>query len=292
MEFNDNARLDSSQVQGGGGGGAGGKIAVGGIGGLVVLLLALFLGIDPSSILGAGEQPTTTTTGTSNPYTTCTQGSDIRKNQECRWVAYANTINGYWATVVDGYQPATTKTFTGQISTGCGTATSAVGPFYCPADRTVYLDTSFFAELTSRFGAQGGQAAEFYVIAHEYGHHIQNLVGTMDKVQQAGQQSGPTSPSVRLELQADCYGGAALKHSTDDPNSPVKSFTQDDLNRALDAAQAVGDDRIQQRSAGRVDRESWTHGSSANRKYWLGTGFSTGQPNQCRTFDANAPQIG
>lgn len=291
MEFNDNASLNPGDVLSGGGGGGGGKIAVGGIGGVIVLLICLVLGINPGNVLG-GDSDTSSQQSDTGALAQCTTGASIQQNRDCRFVAYANSVNDYWSGAMKGYTRVKTQMYSGSANTGCGQADSSVGPFYCPQDKLIWLDESFFDELQSKFGAKGGDAAEFYVLAHETGHHVQDLLGTLDKVQQAGNQTGPTSPSVRLELQADCYGGVALKHSVDNPNGPIKSLTQDDLNRAIDTAQAVGDDRIQQRMQGRVDRESWTHGSSANRKYWLAVGFNSGDPNKCTTFDQNAPQVG
>lgn len=286
MEYNDNAQLDPSLVaptSGGGMGGRGGGIAVGGIGGIIVLLLSLVLAVNPGSILGnaTDQQPQP------QNQTQCRTGADIKRNRDCRFQAFMTSLNSYWTKALPGHQSATMQPFVGRVNTGCGAATSEVGPFYCPADQKIYLDTSFFDELKSRFGAQGGDAAEAYVVAHEYGHHIQNETGTMARAQQ-DRSTGPDSASVRLELQADCYGGVWLRHATDDPNGPIKSISQDDLNRAVDAAQAVGDDRIQERATGRVDRESWTHGSAEMRKYWLAQGYNSGDPRQCDTFAANA----
>ena len=147
-----------------------------------------------------------------------------------------------------------------------------MGPFYCPADTTVYLDVEFFDQLTGQLGAKGGDAAEAYVFAHEFGHHIQNLTGTMRKVQGSGQGTGPSRP-VRLELQADCYAGVWFKHATADPYSPICEVSEMTC-RAVDAAAAVGDDRIQEKSRGQVTPESWTHGSAAMRQKWLGHGFT------------------
>ncbi len=273
---------------GGGGRGNGGKIALGGGGGLIVLVLALLFGINPGDILG-GQSAGPEQTSASSPFAQCTRGADINNDRSCRFVAYTNSIQSYWAGAYDGYQKIQVIPFTGQVSTACGTASSAVGPFYCPGDTTVYLDTGFFDELTSKLGAKGGDAAEAYVFAHEFGHHIQNLTGVMGKVQSQGAgQTGPKSGGVRLELQADCYAGVWMNHATKDPNSPIESLTQDDLNRAIDAAAAVGDDRIQERMQGQVNPESWTHGSAANRQKWLNIGFTTGDPNKCDTFASGA----
>lgn len=287
MKYRDNAQLDPSQM--GGSRGGGGKIAIGGGAGVIVLLLALFLGINPGDLMGGTSSPQAEPSGTAAaPYQQCTKGADVSRDRECRFVAYTNSIQSYWAGAYDGYQKIQVVPFTGQVSTACGTATSAVGPFYCPGDTTVYLDTGFFDELTSKLGAKGGDSAEAYVFAHEFGHHIQNLTGVMQKVQSQGQQTGPKSGGVRLELQADCYAGVWMNHTTKDPNSPIESLTQDDLNRAVDAAAAVGDDRIQERMQGQVNPESWTHGSAANRQKWLQTGFESGDPNTCDTFAAGA----
>jgi predicted metalloprotease len=289
VKYRDNAQLDPSQM-GGSRGGNGGKIALGGGAGLIVLVLALFLGINPGDLMGGTAGPEAEPGSTAAaPYQQCTKGADISRDRECRFVAYTNSIQSYWAGAYDGYQKIQVVPFTGQVSTACGTASSAVGPFYCPGDTTVYLDTGFFDELTNKLGAKGGDAAEAYVFAHEFGHHIQNLTGVMGKVQSQGAgQTGPKSGGVRLELQADCYAGVWMNHATKDPNSPIESLTQDDLNRAIDAAAAVGDDRIQERMQGQVNPESWTHGSAANRQKWLNIGFTTGDPNKCDTFASGA----
>lgn len=280
MQYRESANLDNSQVTSSSGG-AGGKLAVGGVGGLVIIVLAMFLGFDPSALLAGTETGPQQNT---DSYAECRTGADIEANRDCRFVAYTNSIQGYWSKALPGYQPTKTHIFTGSVSTACGTATSAVGPFYCPADRVVYLDTGFFNQLTRELGAKGGDAAEAYVIAHEYGHHISNLTGVLDRVQQAGNQTGPNSPQVKLELQADCYAGVWLANAARDVRSPIASISSDDVLRAADAARAVGDDRIQEQATGRVDRESWTHGSAAQRETWLAKGFKTGDPNQCNTF--------
>ena len=280
MQYRSGARLDPSQM--GSGGSRGRGLAVGGGAGIVIVILALVFGFDPGMLLGgAGEQAPQT----DDQYAECRNGADVEANRECRYVAYTNSIQAFWATQLDSYQETRTVTFTGQVATACGTATSAVGPFYCPADQTVYLDTGFFDQmLEGQLGAVGGDAAEAYVIGHEYGHHISNLIGSLDKVQSAGQQTGPSSPQVRLELQADCFAGVWLANAAEDPASPIEAITKDDLDRAVDAARAVGDDRIQQSATGEVSPESWTHGSSEQRQYWLNRGYSSGNPDQCDTF--------
>jgi predicted metalloprotease len=287
VQYNENARLDPSQMGSGGGRGRGTTVALGG-GGILVLLIALLFGLNPGDLLGGGTAPAGTGNAP-NPYAQCTQGSDIAKDRDCRFVAYTNSIQAYWAKAYSGYQQTQTVIFQGQEATGCGTATAQVGPFYCPADKIVYLDDSFFDDmLKGQLGAKGGDAAEAYVIAHEYGHHISDLTGALAKAQSAGNSTGPKSAQVRLELQADCYAGAWLANASADPNSPIKALTPDDVTRAVDAALAVGDDRIQLKSTGSVSPESWTHGSSAMRKKWLAKGFNSGDPRQCDTFAAGA----
>ncbi len=293
MEFRDNARIDQSRVRYGGGSGGGGRrpgrgVAVGGgLGGLVLLVLALVfgpqLGIDPTSMLGgdtgSGGQPAGEVQGAPE----CRTGADIDRDPECRWPAYVTAIDGYWEQEVQGYRTATTELYSGGISTACGNANSQMGPFYCPGDQKVYIDTEFVGLLLNQLGAQGGNAAEAYIVAHEYGHHVQQLTGQMQRGRQ-GSQKGAKSGSVRLELQADCYAGVWFHDTQQDPESVIESVSKDDLNRILDAARAVGDDHIQQQSMGEVVQEDWTHGSSEMRQRWLQKGFSTGDPAACDTF--------
>ena len=286
MKYNDRASLDPSQM-GGGGRRPSPTVALGGgVGAIVVIVIALLFGVDPSQFL----QGNTAGPGTGQPtaFAQCTRGSDISADRGCRFVAYTNSIQDYWTDAAQDYQAIQVNTFQGSTSTACGRATSAVGPFYCPADTSVYLDLGFFDQLTGQLGAQGGDAAEAYVLAHEFGHHIQHLTGTMARVQGGSQAAGPKSPGVRLELQADCYAGAWFAHATKDPDSPITEISRDDLARAVDAAAAVGDDRIQEKVQGQVTPESWTHGSAANRQKWLLQGFQSGDPDSCDTFAAGA----
>ena len=179
--------------------------------------------------------------------------------------------------------------FSGAVQTACGAADSGTGPFYCPGDRLVYVDLSFFDELRTRFGAEGGSFVNAYVLAHEYGHHVQDLLGTTEQVR-AG-VTGPDSGSVRLELQADCYAGTWANHATtvpDESGAPlIAEITADDVERALDTAGRIGDDFIQTTLGdGTADPGSYTHGTSEQRRRWFSTGYETGDPAQCDTFAA------
>ena len=180
----------------------------------------LSLGADPSNNFGGA------TGANSELANECRTGEDANQSQDCRIVGVVNSVQDYWSGTVRGYTEAPTTFFTGQVNTGCGTASSAVGPFYCPADNSVYIDLGFYDELESQFGARGGPFAEAYVIAHEYGHHVQNLLGTNARAQQ-DRSTGPTSASVRLELQADCYAGVWAAHAVD--TGYIEQLTDDDI---------------------------------------------------------------
>lgn len=296
MKFNRRARLDTSQISDRRRMGRGGTIAAGGgIGAIAILLLAMCTGANPASLLGDDtNQLQAEPGGIDNLETECQTGADIDENPDCRFVLYVNSIQDYWqdefARRGATYPMAVTTFFTGSVTTGCGTASAQVGPFYCPADRGVYLDLGFFDELRTRFGASGGAFGEAYVLAHEYGHHIQNLTGQMQQVQPG---SGPTSDAVRLELQADCYAGVwtsrALSTDTEDGQPLITEVSQQDIQDGLDAAQVVGDDYIQERFQGTVSPESWTHGSSEQRQRWFSTGLESGRLESCDTFSTNQP---
>jgi predicted metalloprotease len=181
------------------------------------------------------------------------------------------------------YTPPNLVLFRTQTNSACGGANSQVGPHYCPLDETIYLDETFFDVLTERFGAEGGDVAEAYVIAHEVAHHVQNELNIMDEVQtrqqSAGSQEEANQYSVALELQADCFAGVWANSIKD-----LGVFLPGEINEAIDAAESVGDDRIQQAVQGRVSPESWTHGSSQQRKDWFNIGYETGDPSRCDTF--------
>jgi predicted metalloprotease len=288
MSFNEESKLDPSQVEDRRGRGVGPAVAVGGGGlGLVALVVALLLGIDPSSLGTSGPPPSASTSipdSTSSLEEECRTGADANARADCRVVGFVNSIQSYWTAEFarrgEQYIPAKLVLFTGATQAGCGYASSAVGPFYCPEDQQVYIDLSFFQELSARFGAQGGSFAEAYVVAHEYGHHIQNLTGVLD-ASAGARDSGPMSGAVLTELQADCLAGVWINNATD--TGYLKEVTDEEIAQSLDAAAAVGDDRIQQQSQGYVSPESWTHGSSEERQMALKEGVQTGDVATCST---------
>jgi predicted metalloprotease len=283
VDFEDDAQLDASQVEDARGMPVGGMAIGGSAIGLVSLIAAVIFGINPGHLLrgnggGTGAPPP-------NSVSKCHTGADADQSQDCRIVGVVNSVQAYWkrefADSGRTYSLARTRLFSGATSTACGQATSEVGPFYCPGDKRVYLDLGFFQELHDKFGAKGGPFAEAYVVAHEYGHHVQDMLGTMRKV--GNDRQGATSGSVRLELQADCYAGVWAKHAVS-TGFFSKPFTSVDIADALDAAGSVGDDRIQKRARGRADPESFTHGTAAQRQHWFSTGYASGGPSRCDTF--------
>ncbi|MEU0564120.1 neutral zinc metallopeptidase [Nonomuraea sp. NPDC005983] len=271
MDFRDDADLDSSQVEDAGGGGGGGGFPGGMVigGGGIVTLIALVVVFVLNNIGDGGDRPTQRRPP-SNLAQECRTGKDADQSEKCRVVGVVNSVQGYWRTQISGYRQAKTILYSGSLRTACGAASSAVGPFYCPGDQRVYLDLSFFDQLHSRFGAKGGPFAQAYVIAHEYGHHAQHLLGRL----------GSSGSSVPTELQADCYAGVWAKNAVD-TGFYEKPFTSTDIAEALDAAAAVGDDRIQSRTRGRVDPESFTHGSSKQRVNAFQQGYKSGKPADC-----------
>jgi predicted metalloprotease len=291
MRWGDMRPSDNVSDGGSGGGGfpLGGGMRLGGGAIILIVVVSLIFGVNPLSILGMLE-------GGGGPVATSPappQSTEQRQQQAAKdpTFDFVRRVTGdtedVWTTVFKQmgarYEPPQLKVFHGMTNTGCGGASKASGPFYCPQDRTVYLDTEFFQELSRRFGAPGDFAAA-YVIAHEVGHHVQNQLGTMDKFEATAQRGDPrarNAMSVRLELQADCYAGVwgfyAAKRNL---------LEAGDVEEGMRAASAVGDDNI---TKGRVSPDAFTHGTAAQRTRWFRQGMTTGDPRTCNTFAAGAP---
>ena len=279
MRFRKGARLDPSQVTVRRGGGVGALPVGGGLGLLVAVVAALVFGVN---VFDTGSGGDTAAPQAEETLSQCQTGADANQQRECRIVGTVNSIQAYWQDAFRSgeYQKAQTVVFNGSTQTACGQASTSVGPFYCPNDQQVYLDLGFFRTLETQLGARGGPFAEAYVLAHEYGHHVQDLTGTLARAQSGA--TGPGSAGVAIELQADCYGGVWAHNAVS--TGYLEQLTQDDIARALDAAAAVGDDRIQRRTQGQVNPETWTHGSSEQRRRWFSRGYETGKPAECNTF--------
>ena len=278
MTIRRRARLDPGQVRDLRG--KGGLAVGGGLGGIILIAVVMLLGGDPSQIpldgitIGNGQQQE------NDLSEECQTGADAAESQDCRIVGYVNSIQDYWSETLDGYQLAPTTFFTGSVSTACGQASSAVGPFYCPNDRGIYIDLGFFDVLEQQLGADAGPFSQAYVLAHEYGHHVQNLTGVLT----GGGGQGAESRAVRTELQADCLAGVWGANAVE--TGFLEPITDQQIADAMDTAEAIGDDRIQSKTQGQVNPETWTHGSSAQRQEWFRIGLDTGDPNRCDTFNA------
>jgi predicted metalloprotease len=319
MQYNDDAQLDTSEVQDarGGGGGFGGFGGGGGLGrgglaagggglglvGLIVVVLFNVLGGGGSGSAGSltgglgslGQGSNPNSVDNSQLSSECRTGADANTGSDCAIVADIDSVQAFWASELPRqgvqYTKVPTVFFTGQTNTGCGAADSSVGPFYCPADKRVYIDLAFFDQLKTQFGATGGAFVNAYVLAHEYGHHVQDLLGIESKVNHS--QTGASSDSVRLELQADCFAGVWANHATTVPAANgqpfISNLTQADITAALDTAGRIGDDWIQSHlGSGGVDQSKFTHGSSAQRQNWFGAGYRAGDPGSCNTFSARS----
>ncbi|TRW45732.1 neutral zinc metallopeptidase [Georgenia yuyongxinii] len=287
MTFNEGVRADTGRVRRSRGGrGA----AIGGGAGLLALLIYLVTGQDVGGLLGGTEQPTQQQVSSED----CQTGADANASTDCRMVFTGEGLDEYWVAALPDqtgiqYQEPGFELFEGSVATGCGNATSAVGPFYCPPDASVYLDIGFFDQLESQLGAENAPLAQMYIVAHEFGHHIQNQQGTMATIDR--QDTGPESDGVRLELQADCYAGMWVGQAANvvDPDSGetlIQPPTREQVNDAIDAAAAVGDDRIQAGAGQQVNPDTWTHGAAEQRVRWFTTGYEQGSMEACDTFAA------
>ena len=265
----------------------GGAIALGGggLGTILIIALVLLMGGDLGDILGGGlgAAPAEGPVG-SALVQECDTAEEANQRQDCRLVGVIQSLDAYWSGAFEGqggFQQPQVTIFSDSVNTQCGGATSAVGPFYCPLDQTIYIDLGFYQELETRFGAEGGPFAEMYVMAHEYGHHVQNLLGLLE----AGRDAGAEGGAVRTELQADCFAGVWGGNAVD--TGFLEPLTQEQINQALDAASVIGDDRIQEQTQGQVNPETWTHGSAEQRQQWFTTGLEARSPDACDTFNAD-----
>ncbi|GIM96892.1 KPN_02809 family neutral zinc metallopeptidase [Paractinoplanes toevensis] len=303
MELNENADIDTSQVEdqrgsGGGGGGFGGLPIPGGGGGLVGIIITVVLALVGGyfGVNQLGGDSGSSTGDNTNIQQECADKTTARTKLDCRNVLYVNSIQAFWTEAEPEYfgkqyQSAKTVLFSNRVTTGCGAADSGVGPFYCPADDRVYIDLTFYQVLAKQLGAPG-EFAQPYVLAHEYGHHIQDLLGTeakMRQAQQGGSEAEQNLQSVKLELQADCYAGVWAHHATETKSKsgqPIfKSLTDADIQEGLDTAKQIGDDTLQKQSGGTVNPAEFTHGTSADRQKWFKAGFDSGDPaKSCDTF--------
>jgi predicted metalloprotease len=287
MTFRRDVELDPGQVQDRRGRSVrGGGLAVGGgLGTLIIIALVLISGGNLGDLGGLGVGQPDAGPVSSELATECQTGADANERQDCRIVGAVNSLDEYWSGAFEAsgneYQAPSTVLFSDAVNTACGGASSAVGPFYCPLDQTIYLDLGFYEQLETRFGAEGGPFAEMYVIAHEYGHHIQNLLGLLE----AGRDAGAEGGAVRTELQADCFAGVWGGNAVD--TGFLEPLTREQIGQALDAASVIGDDRIQETTQGQVNPETWTHGSSEQRQQWFTIGLEQRSADACDTFEAD-----
>lgn len=253
----------------------------GGIGTIVMVIIALLLGVDPRALLETGAAVAPAGEG---PVSTSPEEDRLAEFVRVVLGDTEDTWNAIFAEGGSDYPEPRLVLYTDAVSSACGTAPSSVGPFYCPADQTVYIDLSFYNDLQQRFGAPG-DFAQAYVIAHEVGHHVQTVLGISDQVraaQRGASQADANQLSVMQELQADCFAGVWANHAQRARNI----LEAGDLEEALNAAAAIGDDRLQRRSGGSISPESFTHGTSEQRARWFRTGFETGSVQRCDTFSA------
>ncbi|HSX66691.1 KPN_02809 family neutral zinc metallopeptidase [Nocardioides sp.] len=306
MRFNPKANIGGGRISGGGGGGGGGLGGLGGgrglpipgglgIKGTILLIVIYFViqmcsggGLPGSGIPGVPGGDSGQSSTEDGTYDNCKTGEDANKDADCARQAVVLSIEQFWETQFkDGqFKPAPVRTFGGQVQTGCGAANSGMGPFYCPADFTIYEDPTFYEQVfEGQLGGNNGAFVEPYVLGHEYGHHIQNITGQMKNVRT---QQGENSDAVKLELQADCYAGLWTHHAETVPNDDgvviIEDLTDEDIKTAIEAAATVGDDHIQKTTQGRVDETQWTHGSSEQRMEWFKRGYDGGTFKACNIW--------
>ncbi len=262
------------------------SLAGGGIGTIVIILVAMYFGVDPNFLIEGLQTASVPSSASGTRPDAADLANDPMADMISVVVADTEDVwSGIFAGINKRYEEPRLVIFDGFTQSACGTGQAAMGPFYCPADKNAYIDLSFYRDLQDRFNAPG-DFAQAYVIAHEIGHHVQNLLGISSEVQRLRQQLGQTEAnqmSVRLELQADCFAGVWANHADRGSNIALE---EGDIEEALNAASAIGDDRLQQQSQGRVAPDSFTHGSSAQRVRWFRIGFSTGNPDRCDTFSS------
>jgi predicted metalloprotease len=281
VTFRGSGSIETDNVSGGGGG-RGGKIALGGGAGLLVTIVALLFGLNPGDIMGGGDSgnDTAAVSEIDQHLNTCTI-EKANTDTICRIKYTTISLDRVWSDLMQGYTEPKTVIFSDAVDTGCGAASSSTGPFYCPADKTAYFDPTFFDTLV-RMGGSDGPLSQMYVVAHEYGHHVQNLTGALQKGNQMGSH-GATSGSVRIELQADCYAGVWAYHADKGEDAMLEPLTSDQIATAIQTARAIGDDTIQGSNS---NPEGWTHGSAKQRVKWFSTGYKSGDPGSCDTFSA------
>ncbi len=291
VTFQGSGRINTEGVSAGGSGGGpggmgGGRIALGGGLGLILTIVALLFGVNIGGLTGGSDSGLSADggSGVSNAelqqhLDSCTIEMANAGDAACRIKATKASLDTVWPQLLNGYTNPRVQIFSGNIDTACGAASSAMGPFYCPGDQTAYFDPSFFDELR-RMGGSDGDLAQEYVVAHEFGHHVENLTGVLAKGQRMGNDG-----SVRIELQADCLAGVWMHHAQSGKGAGyLAPVTDEQLASVIKSAKAIGDDTIQ---GAHSNPESWTHGSAEQRVRWVTLGYKTGDPRQCDTFATN-----
>ncbi len=295
MTFQGNGPLEGGNVgaggSGGGGMGRGMMIGGGGIGAVVVVVLGLIFGVDLTG--GGSSSPQDQGNGAvsqaeqqlDEKLKSCTI-DDANRDTACRIKATTISLNKVWPTVLRGYRAPKGKTLimpegATSINTACGVASADTGPFYCPSDEVSVFQLDFMDRMIKRLGGSSGAFSQEYIVAHEYGHHVQKLIGTINRAQEG---TGAQSGSVRVELQADCFAGVWAAHADKGEDAMLKPLTQDQISDAITTAKAIGDDTIQRNAGRNPNPESFSHGTSAQRVKWFSQGYQTGDPNQCNTF--------